>query len=252
MKIFNFIFLILLISACAGNKDNPQTVSHYSGWSDQVIDIADKSWKYAQLSETIYEDGFDYKLTSKFKFIEVFHDELTGYYAELLTDLSNNELVIVFRGSDSFKNPKVTDTKFQQKQNALGLLTFDKVRIQYPTREIFVTGHSLGGEIAAHVSLNRENVTAYYFNSTLALDRKLKLIKNKRYNIVGNKKELPTEPLFYREPAQRFTSINCNNGNLLKEDSMKSLADCLTQISAIKNSNAMRSIKSIGLDLKYL
>jgi len=249
MKSVLVLVVLVFLNGCIWSKRVPQTISHYSGWSDQIIDLAEHSWEYAQLSEYVYSDGFDYKFTQRFDEIKVYEVEDESFYSTLFQRKKDGSYVFVFRGTDSLRDFASGNNPINQTQNRLGLEFFDTAKVEYGFERAIVTGHSLGGAIATHISLNRENVKAYYFNSSPVFKRLGKRIKNQRFSIVENGEVLKATRMFARKADQLYTSIGCSSGDPIKQHSMRRLADCITQIAAIRNKEAKSSLDSVGVEL---
>ncbi|MCI2229914.1 hypothetical protein MC378_12120 [Polaribacter sp. MSW13] len=244
-----FIFSVF-VSGCCSSKIELTGCKHSSGWCNEIRDISSESWKYAQLSKNVYKDDYKFDVSAFFESLEVFSNDKIDYYSELFKDKSNGDLVLVFRGTDSFEDFRTGNNPFKQRQNDYALKIFDEIRNKYGSENYIVAGHSLGGGISIHVSLNRENVVAFSFNGSPVFRNK-KNFKNKRYSIVENGEILKIVRLLGKEANQLYTSIGCSKGNLISQHDMKSLALCLTQIGAIKNHQARESLKTNNIDFKY-
>ncbi len=246
------IFLYLLVAGCTGITQIELTgKDHYSGWSHQVRELAIHSWGYAQLSQNVYNKNFRFDVEVDFKKIEYFQHESLDFYASLFKDERSGDYILVFRGTDSFKDFRTGNNPFVQKQNELALKIFDGIRKKYQSNNIIVAGHSLGGGIAIHVSLNREGATAYSFNGSPVFKREQGAMDNKRYSIVEYGEVLKGVRAAAKEATQLYTSIGCVKGAPIKQHSMKALAICLTQIAAIEDVYADASLLRNNIPHKY-
>ena len=225
--------------------------NHSSGWSDQIRELATHSWKYAQLSQNVYEGNFGFKVTDYFHKVMDYENDEIHFFATLFKDNKIGEYILVFRGTDSFTDFKTGNNPFTQTQNELALNIFDEIKKEYSIDAITVVGHSLGGGIATHVSLNRENATSYSFNGSPVFIRKGKTINNTRYSIVENGEILKGARALAKEASQLYTSIDCSKGTPIEQHSMKLLAICLTQIAATENMEADISLKLNNIQSKY-
>ncbi|MGX7668880.1 Mbeg1-like protein [Flavobacterium pedocola] len=219
---------------------------HTSGWCKEIRDIAVKSWKYAQLSKNVYNKTFQFKTDKYFEKIENFENESINFFAVLYKEKQENQYVLVFRGTDSFNDFKTGNNPFKQEQNKYALKIYDLIKRRYNFQNCIVAGHSLGGGIAIHVSLNRENITAFTFNGSPVFKNKNN-ISNERYSIVENGEVLKIARILGREADQLYTSIDCSSGNTIKQHDMKNLAICLTQIAAVENKEATESLILNGI-----
>ncbi|TDX95479.1 alpha/beta hydrolase family protein [Chryseobacterium daecheongense] len=240
LKSIVLLSLFVVLCSCSSRRTLTEC-DHPSGWCKEIRDISDKSWKYAQLSKNVYNKPFQFNLDQYFEKVEDFENKEMDFYATLYKDKLTGMYVFVFRGTDSLKDFSTGNNPVNQKQNKYGLEIFDQCRSKYNFKECVVTGHSLGGGIATHISLNREAATAYTFNRSPVFRNK-KNIKNNRYTIVENGEILKAARLFGREPNQLYTSIGCSKGNPIKQHDMKNLAECLTKIAAFENSEAKESL----------
>ena len=87
-------------------------------------------------------------------------------------------LTLAFRGTDElidWWHGAITGTQYQQ---ALAITA--GIRKQYPGLPLVVTGHSLGGGLALHVSMLMEQVSAYAFNPSPITRNPAKPMKNRR------------------------------------------------------------------------
>ncbi|MCW5521190.1 DUF2974 domain-containing protein [Aureitalea sp. L0-47] len=249
-KYLILIVFATLVLGCGSSRIKLTGCNHYTGWCNEIREISSKSWMYAQLSKNVYNDQFQFKVSDYFEQLQEFPNEDIDFYAVLFKERSNNGLVLVFRGTDSFKDFKTGNNPFKQSQNKYAIKIFDQIRKQYGREPVTVAGHSLGGGISIHVSLNRENVTAYSFNGSPVFRNKND-VENKRFSIVENGEILKIVRALGREADQLYTSIGCSKGNAVKQHDMQRLATCLTQIGGIEDPVARESLKLNDIDFEY-
>lgn len=240
LKPIVLLSFFMILYSC-GSRKTLTECDHPSGWCKEIREISDKSWKYAQLSKNVYNKPFQFNVDKYFEKVEDFENKEIDFFATLYKDKITGKYIFVFRGTDSFKDFSTGNNPFRQKQNKYGMEIFDQCRNKYHITDCVVTGHSLGGGIATHISLNREHATAYTFNRSPVFRNKLK-IKNDRYTIVENGEILKAARLFGREPNQLYTSIGCTKGNPIKQHDMQALAECLTKIAAFEDNEAKESL----------
>jgi hypothetical protein len=246
-NILIILLLLLSFSSCISYVKIPLTdCEHASGWCKEIRDVANKSWKYSQLSKNVYNKPFQFNLDKYFEKIEDFENKNIGFFATLYKEKSTGQFVLIFRGTDSGKDFNNGNNPIRQKQNKFALETYDIIKKRFGFDSCVVAGHSLGGGIAIHLSLNRENCTAFSFNGSPVFRNKNKIV-NERYSIVENGEVLKLARILGREADQLYTSINCSNGNPIKQHDMKSLAICLTQIAASDNKEATESLLLNGI-----
>src|SRR5690606_19676315 len=129
-----------------------------------------------------------------------------------------------------------------------GLNLFDKLRKEHSSETKFVvTGHSLGGSIALEVSLKREKVDAYVFNTSPRFSADGYKIYNKRVSIVEYGEVLKTLRAPSIEASQSYTSIGCSSGGPISQHKQVKLAACLTQIAATQSEIAKASLQDNGI-----
>lgn len=242
------VFLVVL-AGCGSTKEKLTGCDHYSGWCNEIRELAAQSWKYGQLSKNVYEQEFQFDLSSFYERIADFEKEEIDFYSSLYRDRASEEYILVFRGTDSPLDWKTGNNPYKQQQNLYALEIFDEIKERYGLEEMTVVGHSLGGGIAIHISLNRKGATAYSFNGSPVF-RNQGNEENKRYSIVENGEILKLLRIPGREATQLYTSIGCSGGNPLSQHDMESLAVCLTQIAAIESDDAKRSLD--GNNIKFL
>jgi pimeloyl-ACP methyl ester carboxylesterase len=252
IKTISVLLVITLLAAGCTNSSREQLTGcdHYSGWCDQIRELAAHSWKYAQLSNNVYEGKPRYEVSTHFEQLEVFEDG--RFYAELNRDRSDGTMVLVYRGTDQLMDFWDGNNPFNPAQNRIGLDIFDKVREKYGNGDYIVAGHSLGGGIATHVSLNRDKVKSYSFDGSPVFRRGSNYYDNERYSIVEYGELLKFPRIFGREATQLYTSIGCVDGESpLDQHSIRTLATCLTQIAATASKEALNSLELNKIDFIY-
>ena len=114
---------------------------------------------------------------------------------------------------------------------------------------ISVTGHSLSGGIATHVSLRRDGADAYVFNTSPRFSRNGPVPPNRRLSIVEFGEALKVPRIFGPEPRQTYISLNCTPGfNFFKGHKIRRLAECLTRIAAWGDMEARESLRRNRID----
>ena len=239
------IFACLMASGCVMYRHVPQTGrDHISGWSDEVRGTADEAWLYAQMANNAYANSPShprYHFPDRVSLLDEHDNDEIGFaYAVFRIRRTDgvDETVIAYRGTDNSADWR--HGNISAEQNVRGLLVFDEW-LQRIGRDapIVVVGHSLGGGIAVHVSLNRERVRAFSFNGSPRFWREGGPIENDRVSIVEHGEVLKLPRLFGREATQVYTSIGCSNRmDRIEQHAIKRLADCLTQIAAFERPEA--------------
>ncbi len=225
---------------------------HYSGWSDQVRELANHSWVYAQLSQNVYHGEYTYELGDRFQLVSEYPDHELDFYASLFHDLRDGEYVLVFRGTDTPEDWVTGNNPMSPRQAEHALRLYDSARNDLGLDPMAVAGHSLGGGLAIHVSLNRPVIAAYSFNGSPVFRQLGEPVENERYSIAEYGEILKIGRIFGREATQQYTSIDCTEDRLWwGQHGMQLLATCLTQIAAIAESEAMASLVRNGIEFEY-
>ena len=253
MKIVITALIVVTLTGCTWFTRVTQTgTDHCSGWSDQVRELSDNAWKYAQLSQNVYANDYEFNLGSEFEILEEFDRPNISYYGALFKNTKSHVYAFIFRGTDSFLDFKTGNNPFEQTQNKWALKDVSAAIEKHSINDFIIAGHSLGGGIATHVSLNIDNATLYTFNGSPVFKQINERFQNERFSIVERGEILKIVRALAREPDQLYTSIECTKGNAIEEHSMRKLATCLTRISAVNdNPEALASLERNGIDKKW-
>lgn len=238
-----FVIIFILPGCISWSKVDLTERDHPSGFAKQIRATAIESFEYAQMSYNVYDkaDGFD--LPDDLKPLEAqYRSDIDFQYKVWSRDAGDgpSEIVLVFRGTDSLIGD-LSGNAFLQQQHA-GLDLFDRFRSRYPNASFIVAGHSLGGAIASHITLNRPDVSGYFFDSSPRFLKGRRNFENRRNSIVEYGEILKLLRLFGREPTQLYTSVNCINGSPVAQHSQRKLAECLTWMAAWTNERAKQSM----------
>ena len=131
---------------------------------------AELVWKYAIMSNNAYKiDEKSQVQIPGWKRIKRFEDMSdTGFSADLYeSTISPKRVVIAFRGTDELKDFKTNLSLGERRQYDRAERLYKRIKKEYGNDvKIDVTGHSLGGGLAMHISLLYKNVDSYVFNSS--------------------------------------------------------------------------------------
>ena len=243
--------LFLLLAACSTSRSVTLTgLNHPSGWADQIRTAAVEAFPYAQMSTNSYADDDRFDLGPDYETIVDEPNDSKGFAYSIFERRQGGtpaELIIAFRGTEFTHLNDWIFGNFLATQNRRGLRLYDEVdgKTDLP---ISVTGHSLGGAIATYISLRRENVRTYVFNSSPRFSRSGRAPANRRLSIVEYGELLKAARVFGGEPTQTYISINCTPGiDVLKGHGIRRLAAFLTRIAAWHSPAARRSLALNGL-----
>lgn len=235
----------LLLAGCITSNPVSQTFGHPSGWSDETRAVATETYSYALLANNAYRAGH-VDLGPAFRDVGGDPDGRCGFAYEAFERLDDGqvaEVILAFRGTEFDDLGDWACGNIAGTQNRTGLAAFDEWRDRVPRHiPISVTGHSLGGGIATHVSINRANVNSYAFNSSPRFWRLGRQQVNRRISVVEHGEVLKLTRLFGREADQLYMSIGCSRGDPIGQHAMIKLAGCLTEIAAIGCAEAREAV----------
>ena len=248
-------FSAALLASCAhGQINTPVAMTgcdHPTGWSDQVRAAADETWLYAQMAANAYEPPAAFLLGDRIVERERRGNDEIGFAYVIFERLSEegeaSSWIIAYRGTENSRRP-LRDWIYGNllgRQNARGIAVYRALREKLgKTAEISVTGHSLGGAIATHVSLCEPGVKSYIFNSSPRFWRcNGARIDNLRRSVVEMGEALFVVRGPMAEATQRYTAINCvQRGSSIYQHGMGLLARCLTDIAAWNDAGAKASL----------
>lgn len=244
--------------------------NHPSGVAVEIRQTAASSYLYAQLAENAYDRTSEkpdsesdpsrpFVLPSNVRELEQYRrprdDEgaLRGFAAKVYeireTD-SSSTIALVFRGTEfTHKNDWIFGN-FSDGQARIAQRMFQDIRSAHPDAKMVVAGHSLGGAIAAYISLNEEDVDAYMFNTSVRV-RRGKAHSNARYAISQYGEILVALRRLWINPGGTYTVVNCNGTRFFGPHGMRPLAECLTNIAAwVPGSGAEESLVANGLGVR--
>lgn len=225
--------IVLMGSGCSTWRTMPLTgCNHPSGWCDQIRAEARGAWLYAQLSNNAYGDGPYFALPPTVVETDRAAD---GNYAWALFERRDSagtvlERILAFRGTDGWGDfPSGGLTGAQQRD---ALATFDLVDRLLPDAPTTLTGHSLGGALATHVSLNRANAPAWVFNTSPVFRAEGDLFANPRHSLTEQGDILKILRAPGPEPTQLYTKMNCRRAGPIGNHRILAFATCITQAAA--------------------
>jgi len=238
----------MLLGACTsvapdGMQARSACHSEPGGWCGFIAAMALESYEYAPLARNAYEpddetyvqlpDGITMRAL-------VPNDDIGLAYA--IFDRTENglltEVIIAFRGTEFGHFRDFRHGNIGTGQRMRGVALYDVVRQQlddagWANTPISVTGHSLGGAIAAQVSLERAGVKLRVFNASphfasitdpppadrIAISERGELLQ-----LVRRSKNFPGHDAFM---------LDCNpRQSTLIDHKMRPLGDCLIWIAA--------------------
>ncbi|WP_156172344.1 alpha/beta hydrolase family protein [Aurantiacibacter marinus] len=218
-----------------------------AGWYEETRDVAERSWLYAQLSSNAYDDPAEEFILPGDVVLRVMQPNDGRGYAYAIYDRFEGqrlvETIIAYRGTEASFNDWFLGNILGA-QNGSGIATATAVaaqldRPEYENVKLSVTGHSLGGGIAHHVSLypvddNDSSVRrSVVFNNSPRFSGFPR--DGDRLAVVERGEWLTALRYFGSEPSQIYQSVDCQPGlSPFDGHSIRNLAECLTWIAAFQ------------------
>ncbi len=225
--------------------------NHPSGWANEIRNAAAEAYPYAQMSNNAYADTGRYLLDPSIILIRDVDNDDAGFAYSVFerNGPESKEVIVAYRGTEWHNLKDMMKGNVLLRQNAKGLAVYDEVRAATNAEvPVTVTGHSLGGAIAIHVSLQRPGAKAYIFNASPRFRASGGIPDNRRLSIVEYGEVLKLFRIAGREATQEYISINCTPGrDPIRQHSMRLLGDCLTRMAAWASPQARSSLTINGI-----
>ncbi|WP_374405052.1 hypothetical protein [Pelagerythrobacter sp.] len=252
----------LLLSACATDLTQARSPCVYEpgGWCGFTRDLAEESWQYAQLSNDVYrdEEKFPHPTGDYVMAPDTPAKHEAGYayivYDRYAPDAGGGEKrlaerVIAYRGTEmnSFQDWVLGNIGAQY--NDRGWDTYAEQRKMLDEQgldavPITLTGHSLGGAIAAYVALREPRARSYAFNQSPRFSVPEEPTRNRRVAVSERGEALRGLPAGGGVFLQDMLVLNCRpNGAPWKDHSVRKLSECLTWIAAYGDPQALASVR---------
>jgi len=245
-----------MLTACATDLTQARSpcIRDPGGWCGFTREFAVRTWEYAQLSNNTYDDPAETfaELPGGITLVRNSGNDESGFaYAiyDRKADGALAERIIAFRGTE-FSFDDWFGGNFGGKHNRRGLETYQKIRAEldadgHADVPIKVTGHSLGGAIAAQISLQTDGVDSLAFNQSPKFDIPPVLANSERMAVTERGEGLGSVRELFRNAPQDVLVINCRpRGAPWSDHSVFKLAKCLTWIAAYNDDRAYQSVKA--------
>lgn len=265
----NFRMLVVLaaatmLSACATDLTQARSpcVREPGGWCGFTRDFAVRSWEYAQLANNAYFDEAETfaRLPAGISLVSNSGNDDSGFAYAVYDRREGDRLVeriIAFRGTE-FSFDDWFAGNFGGKQNQRGLETYRQIRSELDGQgladiPVRVTGHSLGGAIAAQISLSTDGANSFAFNQSPKFDIPEIPARSERIAVTERGEGLGAVRDLFRNAPQDVLVINCRpRGAPWSDHSVYRLAQCLTWIAAYDSEDAHSSVMANAIPKPYV
>ncbi len=245
-----------MLSACATDLTQARSpcVREPGGWCGYTRDFAVRSWEYAQLANNTYfdEDETFARLPAGITLISKVGNDASGFAYAVYDRRAGGKLVeriIAFRGTE-FSFDDWFAGNIGSKQNRLGIEAYQQIRAELDAEgladiPVRVAGHSLGGAIAAQISMMTDGVDSFAFNQSPKFDIPEIPARSERIAVTERGEGLGTVRDLFRNAPQDVLVVNCRpRGAPWSDHSVYRLAQCLTWIAAYDSEDAHQSVEA--------
>ena len=147
-----------------------KTISNISKVGEAVKKINATEALMAQIARASYNNGPD--IIGPYRLIKNYSNSHHLLYS------GNNQLVISFRGTKEFKDigtdiQLIVGKESESERFNNDLQYYDEIRETWPSKNIILTGHSLGGSIVLYIATKRNIYKGYAFNPGVSFSTNL-------------------------------------------------------------------------------
>lgn len=246
MKGFTFLLFICL----AGCTSLPEEKEELDDVPAKLRAEALLGYEYAQMAENTYKPHDTYDLPAGISNENHVDNDWSGLAYSIFHRVENDQLrevILSFRGTENnlvwFKDWIIGN--ILGVQNIRGLKVYEQLREDTPPSvPITVIGHSLGGGIALHISLRKEQVKTFVFNTSSRFTRG-RALDNERHSYAEYGEANKILRVFTIDPKWTHSIFSCTYGDPLTNHSQVNLAACMT-ICASQIDTQGRALESIN------
>ncbi len=262
--------LLLSLSGCVTYPDITQSRSPCrmdpGGWCGFVREAAEVSYPYALAATNAYvgdsdvyaelgnslvrlerlpideddaDTGFDYQVFAQFP-------PSPGDAPRDADERAPDAYIMAFRGTDFDGPADIFYGTVRDDQLELAHKYFDLERARFHADAKWITtGHSLGGALAAEISIRHADVKAWMFNVS-PFYRGKSMVNDGNRTVINERGEaLRSLRKFRAAPASDLFVINCTpQAGRFTKHKIRPLADCITWIAAYESKDALSVVKA--------
>lgn len=231
-------------------------------YSEAYEDAAIKSFVYALMASNAYSSNPAFMIPGWKRVPELETNTWRGMGLTVYESKSEKKLVLAFEGTNPyslrdwvFGNLNI----FWKGQYGEVEEEIENIPEKYMDYKIIATGHSLGGGLALHTSLYKDNVDAYAFNSSPRVysNTDMEIKENSNRFLISEKEEI-LESIRNTWPALKEIAINDNFSHFdfledirVKEHAMYYMARGLTIVAASAGNVEAIEIMKINLGCNF-
>lgn len=218
------------LKACKCSYEKRFTI--FENNRSELDKLSNEIYPYAIMSSNAYDRKLQISIPG-WKRIKRAEKKQHGFSADIYLSDDKESVVIAFRGTDDKKdwlNANVDTNIEGQYADADSL--FRRVLEDYGNKKITTTGHSLGGGLAIHVSLENQGVDAFVFDATP------RIFAGKNYGKYDNRIVqayesgeilVPLRKLFSTLKKIKIEEYRYNflGGNIVGEHSIEAFSRCM-------------------------
>jgi len=242
-----------LLSACATDLTQARSpcLRDPGGWCGFTREFAVRTWEYGQLSNDAYDDETKFaSLPQGIVLVRNSDNDRSGFAYSVFDRMENGqrvERIIAFRGTESSISDWFSGNfGGKHKERGKELYRLERAALDSDGHHdipIKLTGHSLGGAIAADIALGDDAVDSFAFNQAPNFDVPPNPSQSEHLVVIERGEALAGVRGLFGNTPQEMLVINCRpRGAPWKDHSIRRLSECLTWIAAYNDPRAFASV----------